>query len=100
MDVDGGDHATFAIIRVGAHLRQVVDRVAKSLDVNDLGGASDMASARIDRIYRRSKLRGVEWRKKVRRDLAKGWKAFTAMGPAHFAQRMADLDRHEPDYRD
>ena len=32
--------------------------------------------------------------------VAKGWKAFTAMGPAHFAQRMADLDRHEPDYRD
>lgn len=56
-------------------LDMIVDRVAKSLDVNDLGGASDMASARIDRIYRRSKLRGVEWRKKVRRDLAKGWKA-------------------------
>ncbi len=56
-------------------LDKIVDRVAKSLDVNDRGGASDLASARIDRIYRRSKLRGVQWRKKVRRDLAKGWKA-------------------------
>ena len=32
--------------------------------------------------------------------VAKGWKTFTAMGPAHFAQRMTGLDRHEPDYRD
>jgi len=32
--------------------------------------------------------------------VAEGWKTFTAMGPAHFAQRMAGLDRHEPDYRD
>jgi len=56
-------------------LTKIVGRVAKSIDVNDRGGASDMASERIDRIYRRSKLGGIEWRKKIRRGLAKGWKA-------------------------
>ena len=56
-------------------LDKIVDRVAKSIDVNDLGGASDLVNERIDRIYRKSKLSGIEWRKKVRRGLAKGWKA-------------------------
>lgn len=32
--------------------------------------------------------------------VATGWKKFSGMGPAHFAQRMAELDRIEPDYRD
>jgi len=32
--------------------------------------------------------------------VAKGWKAFSGMGPAHFEQRMTELDRTEPDYRD
>lgn len=31
--------------------------------------------------------------------VAKGWKKFSGMGPAHFAQRMAHLDQTEPDYR-
>ena len=56
-------------------LDRLVERVARSLDVNDLDGASDMVSERIDRLYRRSKLGGIEWRKQVRRGLAKGWKA-------------------------
>ena len=56
-------------------LDKIVDKVARSIDVNDLGGASDLVNERIDRIYRRSKLAGIEWRKKVRRGLAKGWKA-------------------------
>ena len=56
-------------------LDKIVDRVARSIDLNDFGGASDLVSQRIDRIYRRSKLTGIEWRKKVRRGLAKGWKA-------------------------
>ena len=56
-------------------LDKIVDRVARSIDVNELGGASDLVNQRIDRIYRKSKLAGVEWRKKVRRGLAKGWKA-------------------------
>ena len=32
--------------------------------------------------------------------VAKGWKKFGGLGDAHFAQRMAQLDRTEPDYRD
>ena len=32
--------------------------------------------------------------------VAKGWKAFSGMGPAHFEQRMTELDRTQPDYRD
>ena len=32
--------------------------------------------------------------------VAKGWKKFSGMGPAHFTHRMAQLDQTEPDYRD
>lgn len=32
--------------------------------------------------------------------VAKGWKKFSGLGDAHFAQRMAQLDQTEPDYRD
>lgn len=32
--------------------------------------------------------------------VAKGWRKFAGMGDAHFAQRMTQLDRTEPDYRD
>lgn len=31
--------------------------------------------------------------------VATGWKRFSGLGDAHFAQRMAQLDRTEPDYR-
>jgi len=32
--------------------------------------------------------------------VAKGWKQFAPMGPAHLAERMAMLDRTDPSYRD
>ncbi|MFN3241597.1 MAG: DUF1570 domain-containing protein [Planctomycetota bacterium] len=56
-------------------LDKIVDRIARSIEVNERDGASGMVSERIDRIYRRSKLGGIEWRKKIRAGLAKGWKA-------------------------
>ena len=31
--------------------------------------------------------------------VATGWKRFRGLGDAHFAQRMAQLDRTDPDYR-
>ena len=32
--------------------------------------------------------------------VAKGWKSFSGMGPAHLAERMALLDERDPSYRD
>jgi len=59
----------------GKKLTKIIDKVGKSLELRDLDGASDLAAKRIDRIYRNSKLGAIEWRKKIRRSLAKGWQA-------------------------
>jgi len=56
-------------------LDKIVDTVGKSLDLRSFDGAADRANQRIDRIYRKSKLVAIEWRKKIRRNLAKGWRA-------------------------
>lgn len=59
----------------GKKLIRIVDTVAKSLDLRDVDGGADLASKRIDRIYRNSKYGAIEWRKKIRKALAKGWHA-------------------------
>ena len=59
----------------GKKLDKIVDTVAKSLELADLDASADAASDRIDRIYQKSELSALEWRKQVRRKLAKGWHA-------------------------
>ncbi|MFT4513232.1 MAG: hypothetical protein ACI89X_001478 [Planctomycetota bacterium] len=56
-------------------LDKIIDTVAKSLELRQLGGSTASATKRIDRIYRKSKYGAIEWRKKIRSRLAKGWQA-------------------------
>ncbi|MFK7741088.1 MAG: DUF1570 domain-containing protein [Planctomycetota bacterium] len=56
-------------------LRKIVEQMGKSLAVATSDANSDLVERRIDRIYRKSQLAGIDWRKKVRRGLARGWKA-------------------------
>ena len=56
-------------------LRKIVEKVGKSLEIQTADVNSDIVSERINRIYRRSKLGAIPWRKKIRSGLAKGWKA-------------------------
>lgn len=56
-------------------LDKIIDTVAKSLELRDLSASTSAASKRIDRIYRKSKLGAIEWRKQIRKKLAKGWQA-------------------------
>ncbi|MFT7537743.1 MAG: hypothetical protein ACI85K_003704 [Hyphomicrobiaceae bacterium] len=58
-----------------AKLNKIIDTVAKSLKLRDLGVSTAAATSRIDRIYRKSKYGSIEWRKQIRSRLAKGWKA-------------------------
>lgn len=55
-------------------LQKIVERVIKSIEPTEVDDG-DIDEERIDRIYRRGDMRGVERRKEIRRGLAKGWKA-------------------------
>ena len=55
-------------------LEKIVDQVIKSMAASK-GGSGSLDEARIDRLYARGKYGAVQWRKKVRAKLAKGWKA-------------------------